>query len=302
MNSRQIQYLLAVVEEGSFTRAAMRLDVAQPSLSQQILALERELGGALLERLPGGVQLTAAGRAFLPDARAAVASSARAAEAAKAVLGEPGRELEVATVTSLAVGLLPAALAEWHRLHAETSVRLDEFSHRQTLFDAVRSGRGDLGIGPRPPGWTGPIVELGWEEFVIVLPTNDPLARGPGKAGITLGELADRDWVLFGPDHGFYELIQRVCAKAGFIPRAAVRTAQVTAAAQLAAAGLGPAFVGTHAVPAGLDAALIRLKPRLVRELTAFTRTAWSPAAQEFLKVMSGLPRAPRPRGSEQIS
>ena len=70
MKLRQITYLLAVVEEGSFTRAAERLSVAQPSLSQQVRALERELGGPLLERMPNGVQLTAAGRAFLPEALA----------------------------------------------------------------------------------------------------------------------------------------------------------------------------------------------------------------------------------------
>src|SRR5579884_1140567 len=98
MNLRQITYLLTVVEEGSFTRAAQLLSVAQPSLSQQVRALERELGGPLLERMPNGVRLTAAGRAFLPEARAAAAHADRAAEAAREALGVPGRELEISTV------------------------------------------------------------------------------------------------------------------------------------------------------------------------------------------------------------
>ena len=301
MNLRQINYLLAVVEEGSFTRAAQRLAVAQPSLSQQVLALERELGGALLERLPGGVQLTPAGRAFLPEAQAAAAHAARAAEAARAVLGSPGRELELATVTSLAVGLLPAALESWHRQHAESSVRLLEYQHRSSLYEAVRGGLGDLGIGPRPSDWAGPVTPLGWEEFVIVLPTDDPLARRRAKR-IDLDELAERDWVLFDPDHGLHGLTQRACARHGFTPQAAVRTGQVAAAAQLAAAGLGPTLIGSHAVPRGIDAALLQVRPRLVREVVAFTRTAWSPTAAEFVEVLGKLPLRTRPAGSELIS
>src|SRR5437764_852205 len=167
VNLRQINYLLAVVEEGSFTRAAQRLSVAQPSLSQQVRALERELGGPLLERMPSGVQLTAAGRAFLPEARAAASHAARAAEAARTTLGAPGRQLELATVTSLAVGLLPGTRARWRRSHTDTAVYLHEFRHRRDLHEAVRGGLGDLGVGPRPAHWTGPIIRLGWEEFVI---------------------------------------------------------------------------------------------------------------------------------------
>jgi DNA-binding transcriptional LysR family regulator len=300
MNLRQIAYLLAVVEEGSFTRAAQRLSVAQPSLSQQIRALERELGGPLLERLPSGVQLTEAGRAFLPEARAAASHAARAAEAARTTLGAPGRQLELATVTSMAVGILPDALARWHRQHAGTAVYLHEFRHRRELHEAVRSGLGDLGLGPRPSNWTGPITPLGWEEFVIVLSPDDPLA-GSGGGSIALERLADRDWVLLEPGHGLHELAQRACARAGFVPRAAVRTGQVAAAAQLAAAGLGPALLGSHAVPAGLDASLMRVRPRLVREVVAFTRSTWSPAAGRFLEVVGKLPMRSRPRGAELV-
>jgi DNA-binding transcriptional LysR family regulator len=96
-----------------------------------------------------------------------------------------------------------------------------------------------------------------------------------------------------------HELAQHACARAGFTPRAAVRTGQVAAAAQLAAAGLGPALLGSHAVPAGLDAALMRVRPRLVREVVAFTRSAWSPAAEQFLELVGKLPMRSRPRGAE---
>ena len=92
MNLRQLRYILAIADEGSFTRAAERLFVAQPSLSQQIKSLERELGGPLLERLPKGIRLTAAGKAFVPEARAAVAHAERATRDARSALGSrPGR-------------------------------------------------------------------------------------------------------------------------------------------------------------------------------------------------------------------
>jgi DNA-binding transcriptional LysR family regulator len=131
-----------------------------------------------------------------------------------------------------------------------------------------------------------------------VLSPQDPLA-GSGGGSLPLERLADRDWVLLEPGHGLHELAQRACARAGFTPRAAVRTGQVAAAAQLAAAGLGPALLGSHAVPAGLDAALMRVRPRLVREVVAFTRSTWSPSAEQFLELVGKLPMRSRPRGAE---
>src|SRR3989337_2713475 len=104
---RRMAYWLAVVEEGSFTRAALRMHVAQPSLSQQIRALEREVGGELLERLPRAVRLTAAGQAFLPHAQIAVRAAERAHHAARSALQLETGELEISTVRSIAAGILP---------------------------------------------------------------------------------------------------------------------------------------------------------------------------------------------------
>src|SRR5919204_2950693 len=87
MNLRQLASFLSVVKEGSFTRAARRLRISQPSLSQQIRSLEADLGGALIERLPRGVRLTAAGKALLPEAQAAVRAAERAGAAARMALG-----------------------------------------------------------------------------------------------------------------------------------------------------------------------------------------------------------------------
>ena len=86
MNLRQLQYWVAVVDTASFTKTAQQLHVSQPGLSQQIQALEAELGGRLIERLPHGIRLTPAGRAFLPEARATVLAAERAQRAARGAL------------------------------------------------------------------------------------------------------------------------------------------------------------------------------------------------------------------------
>jgi DNA-binding transcriptional LysR family regulator len=284
MNLRQLHYLVAIADEGSFTRAAERLLVAQPSLSQQIKSLEHELGGPLMERLPTGVRLTAAGKAFLPEARAAVAHAERARRNARSALGLEAGEIEVATVTSVAFGVLPPAFERWHERYPGTTITLREYTHRQALDDAVRLGVGDVAVGPQPPDWHGPVVELGWEEFVAVLPASDPLARN--KRPVALEQLAERDWVLFGSDHGLSELILEICARAGFTPRRTIQTGQVAAAGHLAAAGLGVTIIPRNVVPTDLGAAIRSLKPPLARQLVAFTRQDWSPLAAAFLQVL----------------
>jgi DNA-binding transcriptional LysR family regulator len=299
LNLRQLHYFLAIADEGSFTRAAQRLRVAQPSLSQQIKALEQELGGPLLERMPKGVRLTPAGKAFLTEVRATVNHAERATRDARSALGLEAGELEVATVTSVAFGVLPPAFERWHARYPATTIALCEYTHRTALEDAVRGGVGDIAVGPSPSGWGGPVAPLGWEEFVVVLPSSDPLAAG--RRPIALEALAERDWVLFGPGHGLSELVLAVCTRAGFTPRRTVQTGQVAAAAHLAAAGLGVTIVPEKVVPLGLNAVVRRLKSPLIRPVAAFTRQDWSPLAEAFLAVLREQPRQDRPRNATVI-
>src|SRR5882757_8775489 len=121
---RQLEYFVAVVDEGSFTRAAEVLHVTQPGLSHQIQALERELGGPLLERLPRKVRLTPAGRTVLPHARASLAHAARAHSAGRRASGIATGELHVGTLFSISTGVLPRALRDWRRNYPELRVQL----------------------------------------------------------------------------------------------------------------------------------------------------------------------------------
>jgi DNA-binding transcriptional LysR family regulator len=296
MKLRQLECFVAVVEEGGFTRAAQRIGIAQPSLSQQIRQLEEELGGPLIERLPRGVALTAAGRALVPEARTALRAAERAAQGARAALGLGGGDLEIATVLSLAVGFLPGTIHVWHQHYPNVAIRLQEFRHRRLLEQGVRDGVADLAIGPRPlPTWEGPLEFVDWEEFRIVLPADDPLA---GRPSIRLEELADRDWVLYHPDHGLAGIVEEACRRAGFAPRGTVRTSQAEGAARLAAAGLGPALVPDNIVGQGLAGAVLQTEPRLVREIVAYARAEWTPTAQAFVGLLQVQEPRRRPRGS----
>ena len=250
MNLRQLEYFVAIAESGSLTQAAERLLVSQPSLSQQIRALEAELGGSLLERLPRGVRLTAAGHELLGEARATLAHAQRARRVVRRALELDVGQLEVAVTSSAALGILPAVLRDWQGRHPEIEVSLLEFPHRRALEEAARDGAGDIAVGSTPEDWSGQVRRLGWEEMVLVLPDGDPLLE---LEAVALTELADRRWVHFVRATGLAAVVDFCCATAGFSPRVAVRTSQVAAAPLFAAAGIGPALVPEHIVPAALQ-------------------------------------------------
>jgi DNA-binding transcriptional LysR family regulator len=293
MNLRQLEYFVAIAELGSLTQAAERLFVSQPSLSQQIRALEAELGGPLLERLPRGVRLTAAGHELLSEARATLAHARRARRVVRRALELDVGQLEVAVTSSAALGILPAVLRDWQGRHPEIEVSLLEFPHRRALEEAARDGAGDIAISSPPEVWAGQVRRLGWEEMVLVLPDGDPLLA---QDAVDLHELADRRWVHFVRATGLAEVVDICCAGAGFTPRVAVRTSQVAAAPLFAAAGIGPALVPEHIVPAALQRLVRPAKPRPVRAVCAFTRGEWTPLTRAFLDTLRSFPWGPKPR------
>jgi DNA-binding transcriptional LysR family regulator len=238
MTLRQLEYLVAIAETGSFTLAAGRLHVSQPTLSQQIRTLELETGVQLIERLTRGVRLTPAGKAMYAEAQATLASARRAIENTRLVAAQEPQLLTLATVRSLAAAVLPVTIKRWRERHPEMSVRMLEFASRRQVAAAVREGRADLGIGPLPEEWAGARLELGWEQLVLVLPPDDPVAQTSGD--LRLETLASRDWVLYEAGHGLGEQALAACRAAGFEPQPAVQTASVEVAARLAAAGIGP--------------------------------------------------------------
>ncbi|MEV6973021.1 LysR family transcriptional regulator [Kitasatospora sp. NPDC093806] len=280
---RQFEYLVTVVDTGSFTRAAELLHVTQPALSHQVRALEKAVGGALLERLPRAVRLTPMGRAVLPHARAALADAERLRAVARQAAGLSGGELELATVYSVGLGILPPVLRAWRRAHPGVRIRLREFAHNEELRAAMAAGQADVAVGAPPADWEGPIRELGVEEFVLALPPEEEAAAGK----VPLAALAERDWVHYAPGNGLADLLDAACAEAGFRPRVAVRTEQTAAAPLLAAAGLGVALVPANIVPVAFDGLVRRPEPPVRRALAAYTRTRPDPLTAAFVELLA---------------
>jgi DNA-binding transcriptional LysR family regulator len=280
---RQLRYLIAIVEAESFTRAAERLLVSQPALSHQIRALERSTGAALLERRPRSVALTARGRELLPHARAAVASADAAVAAARAVGALEDGELRLASLYSIALGVVPPLIRAWRGRHPGVRIELQEFSGVDRLVAEMATGAADVAVGPVPERWDGPVRPLGAEAFVIALPAGDPLLRGEGP--VRLEQLAGRPWVLYSRDSGLTPFVARACREAGFSPRPAARAHHTVAALELAAAGLGPALVPRNVVSAGLAGCVAATEPPVRRALAAFARPTPSPAAEAFMDV-----------------
>lgn len=245
MELRHLRYFVAVAEEAHFGRAAERLRIAQPPLSRQIRDLEREIGVPLFERVPRGVELTPAGRAFLPEARLTLAQAERAQRSAqRAAQGETGR-LRVGFVEAAThSGILPDVLSFFRAHLPSVGLSLFELDALRQA-EAFQDGRIDIGILHSPPldaaRWLR--VEPFYEEPVIVAVSKAHALAA--RARLTLSALAEESFVSFprtvAPE--MYDDILARCRAAGFSPRIVQEAAGWHTLASLVSARVGIAFV-----------------------------------------------------------
>ncbi|AXH34772.1 LysR family transcriptional regulator [Humibacter sp. BT305] len=268
---RQLECFVAVADEGSFTRAASSLRLSQPGLSAQIASFEREIGSPLLERRLEGSYLTPLGRLALPHARAALTAAARVRNVAK-----DSRELRgtvtVATVYSVSLGQLPPLLRRWRKELPEVEITLREHRHSHEMRAAMLRGEADLAIGPRPASWSGTVVPLAEEQFVVLLSDDEGTQRLDDDTRVSLSSLADHRWIHYSPAHGLSEVLESACRASGFVPDAAVRVEQTASAVAFAGAGLGPALVPQSIVPDGFRGRVYFPSPAITRELVIYAR------------------------------
>ncbi|MDQ3698542.1 MAG: LysR family transcriptional regulator [Gemmatimonadota bacterium] len=245
MELRHLRYFVAVAEELHFGRAAERLHIAQPPLSRQIRDLEREVGTPLFERVPRGVELTPAGRAFLPEARLTLAQAERAQRTAqRAARGEIGR-LRVGFVeAAIYSGVLPDVLG-FFRMHLPNiGLSLFEMDSLQQA-EGFREGRIDLGVLHSPPPdadrWLQ-VEPVYTDPLVAAIPHTHRLA---GRKRVAIGDLAAEAFVLFSRHvaPGPYDDIIARCRSAGFSPRVVQEAAGWHTLAGLVGAGVGVTFV-----------------------------------------------------------
>ena len=251
MELRHLRYAVALADELHFARAAARLHIAQPPLSQQIKALEGELGVRLFDRTSRRVGLTDAGAAFIAEARRTLASADQAIEAARrAARAETGR-LAVGYVSSASYELLPAVLRAFRRRAPDVLLVLEEMNSSEQSR-GVLAGTLDLGFVRRPPPTdrrlAGTVVRR--EPIVAAVPRDHALAAA---RAIRLRELALEPFVIFParPRPSWADVALDLCRGAGFEPRVVQEAVEMVSALSLVAAGIGIALVpgGVRAVP-----------------------------------------------------
>jgi LysR family transcriptional regulator, nitrogen assimilation regulatory protein len=238
MELRSIQYFVQVADEGSITRTASKIGIAQPALTRHIQHLEEELGTRLLTRLPRGVRLTTSGRDFLDYARAIVLDVSRASEHVRAKAKSPRGTVVMGTSPTLAPLLLPGCVARARLQCPGVTLKVVEgFSHY--LMDALLTGRLDIAVMTNPPRTTAlALTPLCSEPLVVV---SAPGARGTRHA-FSLAELAATPFIM---TVGIRTLVEQQLAGVGLRIEAEVDS--VEAIRRLLVSGVGMSIMPVSA-------------------------------------------------------
>lgn len=282
-----MRYVVAVAEESSFTRAAARCFVVQSALSHQVKALERELGVALFARTSRRVELTAAGAAFLPAARASLEAAERAAADAAAAVGRIRGRLVIGMIPTTTTVDVPAVLRTFHRAHPEVRIALQVTSSDE-LEAAMADGEIDVGLLGLPEGrlprgvaWRA----LGTNRHVAVVAGDHPLA---GRAELRLDDLARETFADFPAGTPGRAQSDLAFDAAGVRREVAFESLAVDLIADLVRQGLAvallPARVTADDAP-GIVAVPVADGPSRT-EYLAWNDFNPSPAAQAFLEAV----------------
>jgi DNA-binding transcriptional LysR family regulator len=315
MELRHLRYFLAVADAGHITRAAQTLGIQQPPLSQQLKALETELGIALFRRLPRGVELTAAGQAFHAEALDILARVDNVrARMQRMARGDEGHLAIGFTSSAAAHHFISDVLRACRKRYPNLSLKLSE-SHAATVIAEVASGRLHAGFvrAPveRPAGLA--FDTLLQEDMRIALPLDHPLAhRAADNAPVSLRELAGDAFILvrLPGAPGMYGDLLNVCETLGFKPRIAAEVERMMSNLNLVAAGAGVSVVpasmeGTHRQ--GIAYCRMKEASRLRAPLTLVTRKADDdPAVAVFARLTHALAAryrvaAPQASGSRDV-
>jgi DNA-binding transcriptional LysR family regulator len=273
MELRQLRYFVAVAEELHFRRAAARLHISQPPLSQQIAALEAELGVTLLARTRRRVALTPAGAAFLPEARALLAGADAAAATARAIGAGQEGVLRVSFVGSALLSIVPGIVQRFRAARPRVQIQLRERSTAEQL-EAVVGGAADVGL-LRPPVEPDPVLVAETvlrEDTVVALPAGHPLAA---LERVPLARLASEPLVLFAREQapGYHDLLTARLAATGTVPVVAQYAPETITIIGLVAAGIGVSPVAASVANLALPGVVYRpLRGAPATELVAVHR------------------------------
>lgn len=267
MEVQQLRYVSAIAETGSFSRAAERCQVAQPSLSQQVLRLEEDLGAKLFDRLGRSIRLTEAGRAFLPYAR----SILNEIEAARASVAETGAEMcgtvAAGAIPTIAPYLMPRYTAAFAKKFPQAKLRIIEET-TPVLIDRLRTLSIDLAVLALPLRHKDlEVFPLREEPLFAVLPPNHPRARA---TSLGVRDLRGESFVMLRDGHCFRDLSIAACSHARVTPRIVFESDQFSSLFGMVAAGVGVSLVPEMAIDRNAGCRYVRLSdPRAVRIIVA---------------------------------
>jgi DNA-binding transcriptional LysR family regulator len=292
MELRHLRYFVAVAEEGHVTRAAERLGIQQPPLSQQIRALENELDVQLFHRKARGVELTQAGATLLAEARAILERVEQAAAAARRTArGEAGRISIGFTSSASFHPFVPRAIRAFRETQPLVALGLEEGGTAE-LVEALRAEKIDAAFVRSPIGHAAGIevASVLNEEMVAAFPSGHPLSTGAGR--LPLAALAAETFILYrrplGP--GLYDAIIAACQRAGYSPQIGQEAPRMLSTLSLVAAGLGVTLVPATMRRLGVEGlAYRRLDPGagLVAPLNlAYRRGESAAALRRFIALV----------------
>ncbi|MCX7372110.1 MAG: LysR substrate-binding domain-containing protein [Alphaproteobacteria bacterium] len=246
LDLRQLRYFVAVAEEGHITRAAERLGMQQPPLSQQIKALEGQLGLLLFRRKARGVELTESGQVLLEEARAILARLEQAERATlRTARGEQGKLHVGIAPTAPFHPFVPGVIRAFRQAYPNVEVMLDECLSRQAV-QGLKEARLDAAfVRAELTDAELTLHRLFEEPMVVALPAGHALAQRAGAEPRPLSDFAQDSFIAFarveGP--GMFDATLAACLRAGFTPRLGQEAPRITSTLGLVAAGLGVAIV-----------------------------------------------------------
>ncbi|NJM62436.1 MAG: LysR family transcriptional regulator [Oscillatoriales cyanobacterium RU_3_3] len=285
MELRHLRYFIAVAEELNFTRAAEKLHMAQPPLSQQIQQLESELGFQLFRRSKRTVALTEAGEVFFDEAQKILQQLDRAILLGQQTSrGELG-QLTIGFVSSAAHNVVPAIVRAFRSQHPAVKLELRELTTDEQL-QRLQDGRIDIGF-VRPPVDESINSEIVFEESLMVaLPITHPMAR---RDRVKLRSLSGEPFILFPRSlaPGLYDPIVSFCQQAGFSPIAAQEATQMQTIVSLVAAEIGIAIVPASMRNFERRGVVYKFlsEPSPMVSIALIWRKDPSPAVQRFLET-----------------
>jgi DNA-binding transcriptional LysR family regulator len=292
----RLRTLRHIAEHGSFSRAAEELGYTQSAVSQQIAALEQEVGLALLNRAVRPVALTDAGRLLVGHAELVLEHLATAEAQLDALRGLRAGRLRMAAFASACATFLPTAIAQFRDRYPDVQLELVE-AEPDVSLPLLRTGEVDLAIVYRFPDADDgaddglEAAHLLDDEHRAVLPARHRLAS---RKAVSVADLADEAWIVpqaGGPARGYREGLERLCGDAGYAPRIAFETDDLQAAQAFVAAGLGIALMHDLTMPTRRQSIAVRriTGPRLARSVAAVTASGRrSPPAAAMLEVLAG--------------